>query len=180
MTTDYTPKLGSLADRVINFFRAAPDEELTRRDIGDKFGVAQSSVDTCLSTAVSAGLVASKNSEDMMRVWCAGPNLVGLAAIPVFLKPGPKRVMASALPPLQIDAITIESNVPRPAARVGQQPIYSLLMDQMQPGNSVTLPLLHAKRMVGWAKKRAKDHNNKTRWSIRKLDADTARVWRDC
>ena len=140
--------------------------------------VAQSSVDTCLSTAVSAGLVATRNSEDLMRVWCAGPNLVGIQAIPVFVQR--KRVMASALPPLAITAIVIETDVPRPSVRSGPSTIYSEVMDKMQPGNSVLLPLLHAKRMVGWAKKRAKDHDNKTRWSIRKLDADTARVWRDC
>lgn len=51
----YLPRHGSLAERVIEWFRKNPDEELSRADVAMKFEVSQSSVQACLQTAVDNG-----------------------------------------------------------------------------------------------------------------------------
>ena len=54
----YTPAPESLAARVLGFFQANPDEELTVRDIAIKFGVPYSAVPACLAIAVKRGVLA--------------------------------------------------------------------------------------------------------------------------
>lgn len=51
----YLPRHGSLAERVIEWFRKNPEEELSRPDIALKFELSQSSVQACLQTAVDNG-----------------------------------------------------------------------------------------------------------------------------
>lgn len=57
MSTTYTPRPGSLAAHVVAFFRANPDEQLTSRDIGEKFDVHMYGVNTQLRAAVDHGLL---------------------------------------------------------------------------------------------------------------------------
>lgn len=51
----YIPMHGSLADRVVEWFKANSDEELTRSDGAQKFGVLQSSIPQQLALAVQDG-----------------------------------------------------------------------------------------------------------------------------
>lgn len=55
MTPTYIPRHGTLADRVLEWFRKNPEEELSRADVSMKFEVPQSSVQACLQAAVDAG-----------------------------------------------------------------------------------------------------------------------------
>ncbi|MEO8153595.1 MAG: hypothetical protein ABI605_11035 [Rhizobacter sp.] len=71
----YTPRTGTLAEQMCEFFKDNADEELTRSDIALKFSVAASSIDNSLKNAIAAAVISTKNSEDMTRVWVAGPNL---------------------------------------------------------------------------------------------------------
>lgn len=51
----YIPLHGSLADRVVEWFGAHPDEQLTRGDVALKFHVTQTSVPLLLNPAVADG-----------------------------------------------------------------------------------------------------------------------------
>lgn len=51
----YIPRHGSLAERLLEFFRRNPDEELSRADIALKFDVLVTSVHTGLATALDHG-----------------------------------------------------------------------------------------------------------------------------
>lgn len=53
----YIPTHGSLAERVTEWFRANPDEELNRLDIATKFGVLQSAVSKDLQWACLEGSI---------------------------------------------------------------------------------------------------------------------------
>jgi hypothetical protein len=57
-TTSYQPTPGSLAGRVLAFFDAAPEEELSSRDIATKFDVNIHLVSCSLRACVSSGLLA--------------------------------------------------------------------------------------------------------------------------
>lgn len=71
----YTPRPGSLAARMIEFFQENPDEELSRADIAAKFVVASSSIDANLAAAIDFGAIQTKTDDGLQRVWVAGPNL---------------------------------------------------------------------------------------------------------
>ncbi len=53
----YTPAPGSLAVRVLGYFRGNPDEELTIDDVAIKFGVPYTSVPACLKAPLRHGLL---------------------------------------------------------------------------------------------------------------------------
>lgn len=53
----YAPWPGSLAAKVVAFFEANPDEELTREDMAAKFDVAATSVAAALRRALAARLI---------------------------------------------------------------------------------------------------------------------------
>ena len=63
----YTPRTGSLADKVLRFLRENPEEELTRSDVSVKFGVMVSSVGGCLLHTVHQNhLVQTRNEEGQL------------------------------------------------------------------------------------------------------------------
>jgi DNA-binding MarR family transcriptional regulator len=67
-TPTYTPRLGSLAGRALEFFRRNPHEELTPSDMAEKFSVEYDSVAQGLKPAVDAGLLVKVKSEPSRRV----------------------------------------------------------------------------------------------------------------
>lgn len=78
MFPTYRPVPGSLTWRLYRFFLENPDEELTRRDICNKFGVqAYSGIESWLQPAVAKGALRVRDGEDG-RVWVLGtsPNVV--------------------------------------------------------------------------------------------------------
>lgn len=62
--TPYKPRAGTVPQRVIDFFLANPEEELTIRDVAVKFDVAEISVYKCLANAVKHGVLAKVQGED--------------------------------------------------------------------------------------------------------------------
>lgn len=66
MTPTYIPRHGTLADRVLEWFRKNPDEELSRADVAMKFEVPQVSVQACLQAAVVGG--------ELIWTKCAGQS----------------------------------------------------------------------------------------------------------
>lgn len=79
---EYRPKPGSVADRVLAFFRANPDEELSSPDIAAKFGVNQDGVRVLLRSAIAAEYLAVRQAPNSigrgtpMLVYSAGPRLI--------------------------------------------------------------------------------------------------------
>lgn len=65
----YIPRTGSLADRVLDYFRQAPEEELTQADIAHKFDVSRGSISACMETALSKGAVAYVQNDDLIWVY---------------------------------------------------------------------------------------------------------------
>lgn len=84
----YIPRTGSLADRVLDYFRQAPEEELTQADIAHKFDVSRGSISACMETALSKGAVACWNV-------CDGMSTESLELMPgQFFKPLNQRLLA--------------------------------------------------------------------------------------
>lgn len=174
----YEPTAGSLPARVVDFFRENPDEELTRRDMADKFEIPAASVDACLKKAIDAGLLATKNNEEMVRCWVAGPQISKARPAAAAKKArAPRAVKEHSA--LDISSIQIETNVEKPEPKTGHSPIYTELLNRMKPGNSVLLPLYNARRLMEWGRKTAKRNNTNAKYSLRKVGEDQARVWRD-
>lgn len=70
----YIPKAGSLAEEVINFLMANPDEELSSGDIAVKFDHLQTSVTTGLKTAVHwQHLTCEPGSPNRQAIYRLGP-----------------------------------------------------------------------------------------------------------
>ena len=78
---NYTPQARGLTGKVLAFFVANPDEELTTRDIADKWDVRPpSSVFGALDRVVSMGLLA-REKVGKYAVLRPGPNLARWAAV---------------------------------------------------------------------------------------------------
>lgn len=71
----YAPRAGTVPKRVLDFFRANPEEELTIPDIAIKFDVPELSVNKCLHLAVKARLLV-KVYGDGGRVAFRLPDLI--------------------------------------------------------------------------------------------------------
>ncbi len=74
-------KTGSRQARVVEFFRAQPDEELLSNDIATKFGGHPHQVAVLLRPVMAAGLLSVRKERrdeagGVRFVYSAGPNLV--------------------------------------------------------------------------------------------------------
>lgn len=104
-STTYIPRTGSLADRVLGYLRANPDEELTTRDISVKFDVPQSSIKPCLATAENHGELDYTRNEDLEYVY--------------RLPKQPKAPKSSAPPPAEPARAKTSKHSPTPGPRNG-------------------------------------------------------------
>lgn len=102
MTRPYVPKAGSVADRVIQFLTANPEEELGRRDIALKFDCAHESVDAFLESAVKAGVLVRTRNDDSELVWCLPSAAKGRTVIETpTLVPEPEAIVVRKGVPLK-------------------------------------------------------------------------------
>jgi hypothetical protein len=101
----YTPRPDSLAARVVTFFRRLPDEELSARDIAEKWQAELKNVPVQLRLPVEAGLLSVDGS-----VYSAGPNIgrieISAAAVERASTPAPSRAHVRTL--IDIEAIVFE------------------------------------------------------------------------
>ena len=86
----YSPHAGSLPDKVLAFFKACPDEELTSIDIAEKFTVTPSgAVSAKMAPLVRMGLLASTRRGRLVHYSAGGrlaeweTGLAGTRAAPV-------------------------------------------------------------------------------------------------
>lgn len=151
-STTYIPRTGSLADRVLGYLRANPDEELTTRDISVKFDVPQSSIKPCLATAENHGELDYTRNEDLEYVYRlpkqpkAPKSSAPPPAEPARAKtskhsptPGPRGPIVT---PSAIEALAVEEDVDVAAAnkRPGQNKWDPLMAKLTKAGQSIAIP----------------------------------------
>lgn len=76
----YRPHRDGMPARVLAFFAANTDEELSTRDIATKYTVAHGGVQTALTPAVGAGLLRHQVRHNL-GLYSAGPALHAQAAV---------------------------------------------------------------------------------------------------
>lgn len=181
----YTPRPGSLAARMIEFFQENPDEELSRADIAAKFVVASSSIDANLAAAIDFGAIKTQTGDDLQRVWVVGPNLKdcrtgtapgkaaggGQASRPVVRRSAPLTMPKP-------DELVITKGVPLPPATPrGGGPSFIGVFARMEVGDSFEVPADCAKRLMDYAGKWGRKDGRKFTHR-RAADGGTARIWR--
>lgn len=185
-TGTYTPTSHSLPGRMIAFFRANPDEELTLEDITEKFDCVTASIHTLLGTARSADMLARDKNKEGDWIYKRGPSLAAEPAAEAppltraFREVAAQMRAPAAAPAVEVDPLTVplETGVPLAGpvrGRVKQD--WSQLLTRMEPGHSCVLPKI--KR--GLVTKAVKEHQaaHPARYAIRmQADKATIRVWR--
>lgn len=176
----YSPRPGSLPARVCEFFRDNPDEELTRSDLAAKFDVQSSSIDPSLKHAVDAGVIATKNGEDMTRVWIAGPQLPAPSSFKRWLASKGQasaegRPVAAALPDPASLLQGMATDVPLPKQQARGSEYYPVWL-AMAVGASVPVSSEAAKALAAKAQAWGKASGKK--FVQRLLPNGTARIWR--
>ena len=169
----------TLAWKLMDYFRAHPDEVLTPRDIAKKFDVAPSSVDTILMPAVQAGYLARGQSNEYGVIYRQPAN-GGKQPHPFMSTPQAKKTLAKRQTAFRMDfsKIVIEKDVPLADPYVRRAP-WPAVFDQMDVGDSVKLPkeargaVAHAMQ----AYKKKPGHEGKD-FALRLMDEVSMRVWR--
>lgn len=177
----YVPRAGTLASLLCEFFRDNPDEELSRSDIASKFDVNATSIDNSIKAAIDAGVIATKNSEDMTRVWVAGPSLPQPTNFKRWLaKQGKKSAEGRAAPPPMPDvlsllqAIAADVPLPEPAPKGAA---YHAVWKAMEVKHSVPVDEHAAKRLAANAQAWGKANGGR-KFLLRQLPDGTSRIWR--
>lgn len=69
--------------------------------------------------------------------------------------------------------------MPKPAPKTGRAAVYTPVVERLSVDSSVLLPHFHAQNVMDMARKLAKQSGNGAKYSLRKIDNDNSRVWRD-
>lgn len=194
MTNDYQPAQDSIPARVIAFFQANPDEELTLEDIAEKFDVVRNNIHTNLSLAVSAGAVVRDRNDDGEYVYRLG----GTAQRAPKAKPGPKpgnpgntltNAFGASRPPssrgykaqrkdIDLSALQVDENVPFLAEGVKGQTKWQPLFNKLtKTGQSIALPA-DLRGAVGAAATKINGLKTQGKYRVAMVDASTCRIWR--
>jgi hypothetical protein len=182
----YQPRTGSLPYQVIEFFRANPEEELTRSDIAQKFGTEPKSVDGALAGAMAAQVIVKRNSADLgLVIFVAGPNINKQAAAPYAegkAKPTSKTDHRTRLPRVDLGKVAVRYGVPLPPindSRKGSNRYGDLLAQLDQDGASVVLPIMYRAAVQKACAKYLKDNQiTAFKFLVRTIDVGTCGVWR--
>jgi hypothetical protein len=70
----YIPRTGTLAERVLAYFRQYPYAELRTSEVAQMFEVPTSSVQACLEAAVNSGVLVFEMNEDLKYTYTLGVN----------------------------------------------------------------------------------------------------------
>ncbi len=180
---DYTPLPGSLAARVLDFFAKNPEEELSSRDIAQKFDVsASANVVPSLTTPIVHDLLrrvpgGSFAPGPRFAAWqraqeaAKSPALIQTA--PVQKPVRPRRPPA---PPINVEAITVHPGVIAPRSGATGDRSESLksqikrVFERLTPNSHVVLPAIY-RHTAGDELTRWRKAHPKQTWSIR-IDAE--------
>lgn len=131
----YKPRGDSAAKRVLDFFAANPDEELTSADIARKFDIEPKSVHSSLKAVIDAGLLVRDRNDDLEMVFRRGQASAGASPF-AGLSPGPSEPTTES-----INALSVDDNVPLTVPRSNAAEKWAPLFDRLQkPGQSIALP----------------------------------------
>lgn len=156
----YTPKAGSLAEQVCNFFRVRPRHTMSIDEIRENFSV-KGSIPTKLEEAIAAGWIERLPLDH--DTFAAGPNLPGIVNPSAISQPkdkcgsrrGGKR---GHLPPLDLSALKVERGVEVPTHNVsrGESRWEPLLAKLVNVGDSMQLPEQYKGTVLTYTRKRLK------------------------
>lgn len=182
----YQPIESSLPARVINYFRRLPDEELSVKDIAQKFDVGANNVHTNLAGAVGCDILTRDGA-----IYSAGAQIGELPALgkPVTnafgsplnsvlstgMMPASKQTTKRAF--LDIDAIVIEDDVPQVRNRDGRSEKWAPLLKKLvKVGQSFKLPV----ELSGQVGASISKHHKigAVRFTRSRISETEVRVWR--
>jgi hypothetical protein len=171
-STPYKPLPGTLAERVCQFFLRHPEEELSTRDIAQKFDVPVGSVRNGLEACLTHKLLKFSGSNFLSGEALRAPPPTAAAA-------PPRRAPRQRLPHLDPASITVRDDVPVPVATRGPggETKYGPSLDRLvKVGQSFLLPIEYRPAIA----KAIKDHGKRTgrTFSIRTVDPQHVGVWR--
>lgn len=156
----YTPKAGSLAEQVVNYFRLHPTAKLTIDEIRSQFTYKGNAV-LALGAALTYGLIQRADGFD--GAFGAGPKLPGIVNPSAISKPNtkgglPHGAKRGHLPALDLDALQVESGIEVPThnMRRGESRWEPLLAKLTKVGDSMQLPREYNGTVLTYTKKRIK------------------------
>lgn len=185
--TSYQPRPDTFPARVLEWFRANPDEELTREDAGRKWDLAPSQVTIGLRACVIAGLLAYGHNDDLTMVYSLprpGKKTAATSAPAPAPRPQAAAWPAAGTAPgvLDFSDIEIERDVPLPDRPAGRISKWQALFDRLtEPDTSVRIPIEWRTGVAGHASKlnlATKKAGTGPRYLVRVVDAAHARLWR--
>jgi hypothetical protein len=92
---------------------------------------------------------------------------------------GRKAKDAARPPAFDVSTVVIKKNVAKPAPRSERGSAYQALVERMEPGDMVELPVRQAKSLYARCKELAKADATGRKFSIRTFNKTTAGIWRD-
>lgn len=183
-TPIYTPRAGSVADRVIRFLADNPDEVLSAADIAVKFDATRNNVHTLMALAVTAGMVTRTEDPDegelVYRIGNGRADSPAPAPATTFGAHQPFPAKARRTPVrvnLDVAAITLQDDVPPPdqAAASMRSQLLSLLAG-MKPGQSFAVPVSCRATVSNIATTLKKSGSG--RWQVAAESNEHVRCWR--
>ncbi len=178
----YTPRIGGITHRVIEFFQANPEEELTIDDIAQKFDATRNNVHSLLVQAIDNELISRTRNEDGDYVYHLQGHLPGKTAKPAAAAPKPvaeKRAkVVAARKSLDISKLKVEEGIPFQEAHIkGESKWAPLFAKLTKPGQSIAVPA-DMRGAVGAAANKVNGLKTQGRFRVALVDENTARVWR--
>lgn len=186
MTTTYTPRPDSLPSKVIAFFVANQDEQLTIDDVADKFSAVRNSVHTNLRLAVEAGQLKRSKNDEGEYVYALGKasginiDQVHFGASAKPAPPAAKRGYTAARHEVfDFDALVVEEGVPFHSNMKtrGQDKWGPLFAKLKKPKQSLCIPA-SARGAVGAAATKRNRLKTQGTFRVALVSDTTARVWR--
>lgn len=164
MSKKFSPRPDTVCRKVIDFFRANPEETLDKEAISIKFGCLQNTVHTVLGPAVQAGVLQRKeNLGDGELIYSMGDL---------------KKFSPLMREKFQLgeSVIKIEKNVPLPASTQNGNAKLALQFSRMAVGDSFELPVA-GRFMLSTAVTAFKKANRGVKL-VTRVTGDKVRVWR--
>jgi hypothetical protein len=180
-TPIYTPRAGSVADRVIRFLADNPDEVLSAADIAVKFDATRNNVHTLMALAVTAGMVTRTEDPDEGELVYRIGHGAAPAPAPTPAAdfgahrpfPGKRRSAVS----IDVSTIRLDNNVPLPnEERLSLRDQFMALMRRMAKEQSfaVVAEARHSLSAAATALKK----DGAGEWTIRDAGNGHIRCWR--
>ena len=168
-----------LPAKVITFFLANPEEQLTRVDIAEKFSATASSVHTQLKAAVDSGALLRVRDDDGEYTYSPGPAMAAARIAPQSGgRPRPKPLHVD---PASFEQLVPEKGIPVPTRLDQGGGKWGPLLDKLtEAGTSLSIPIAwHSALMADVAKRNVKNKaTGQPEYLVRKTSPTTSRIWR--